>query len=345
VHLHHVAHVDTGSRTRQDLMTARREAATSCPRCAQHVPFRRAVGRDPKAALGPHRVVVGLDEPSAPAVGSVVYTCPDVQRPHLARSVLELLTKLRPYFGPSSTRRKACRTLTTQLTSSILRIICGDSDCRKREMPATRNSRRCSWCADRRVGSHECRARVWQPRDTGCARGSASNAGYTAMVEGPTPAPDPNAGPSFRRIPCASQRSTPADPSRTVRGKLTATMSRMRSLLVPGCTQAGTKGEHHGQVLLLKHYRGAPAAVTMSRWTAGAPTRSRPLGSDDLSARLEAARVRRRAALSPDGVWFRYDGDGPPPVTDGPFAETKDLIAGWMVIDVDSYERAIELAR
>lgn len=31
-------------------------------------------------------------------------------------------------------------------------------------------------------------------------------------------------------------------------------------------------------------------------------------------------------------------------VTDGPFAETKDLIAGWMVIDVDTYERALELA-
>jgi len=29
-------------------------------------------------------------------------------------------------------------------------------------------------------------------------------------------------------------------------------------------------------------------------------------------------------------------------VTDGPFAETKDLIAGWTVIDVDSYERAIQ---
>jgi hypothetical protein len=27
-----------------------------------------------------------------------------------------------------------------------------------------------------------------------------------------------------------------------------------------------------------------------------------------------------------------------------PFAETKDLIAGWMVIDVDSYERVLELA-
>ena len=31
-------------------------------------------------------------------------------------------------------------------------------------------------------------------------------------------------------------------------------------------------------------------------------------------------------------------------MTDGPFAETKDLIAGYMIIDVDSYERAVELA-
>ena len=31
-------------------------------------------------------------------------------------------------------------------------------------------------------------------------------------------------------------------------------------------------------------------------------------------------------------------------VTGGPFAETKDLIAGWMVIDVESYERALTLA-
>ena len=49
-------------------------------------------------------------------------------------------------------------------------------------------------------------------------------------------------------------------------------------------------------------------------------------------------------ALSPDGTFVRYDGEGKPPVTDGPFAETKDLIAGWMVIDVDSVERAHEAA-
>ena len=49
-------------------------------------------------------------------------------------------------------------------------------------------------------------------------------------------------------------------------------------------------------------------------------------------------------ALAPEGTWVRSDGEGRPPVTDGPFAETKDLIAGWMVIDVDTYERALELA-
>jgi hypothetical protein len=31
-------------------------------------------------------------------------------------------------------------------------------------------------------------------------------------------------------------------------------------------------------------------------------------------------------------------------VTDGPFAETKDLIAGWYIIDVESWDRAVQLA-
>jgi len=65
----------------------------------------------------------------------------------------------------------------------------------------------------------------------------------------------------------------------------------------------------------------------------------------DFAARLEGnRRVRRRSGAGPRGDLGRYDGEGRPPVVDGPFAETKDLIAGWMVIDVDSYERAVELA-
>ena len=99
--------------------------------------------------------------------------------------------------------------------------------------------------------------------------------------------------------------------------------------------------------LLLKHYRGALAAVNdvpMDQWT-----------PEEISAHITymrnwAARLEETGefvdgqALSMEGTFVRSDGEGRPPVTDGPFAETKDLIAGWMIIDVDTYERALELA-
>ena len=99
--------------------------------------------------------------------------------------------------------------------------------------------------------------------------------------------------------------------------------------------------------LLLKHYRGAPAPdndIPMDRWTPDeVDAHMRYMG--DFAARLEeAGEFVDGQAVSPDGMWVRSAGDGRPPVTDGPFAETKDLIAGWMVIDVDGQERAIELA-
>ena len=99
--------------------------------------------------------------------------------------------------------------------------------------------------------------------------------------------------------------------------------------------------------LVLKHYRGGPAAVNdvpMDQWTPE-EVDAHIAFMNDFSARLERrGELVDVQALSPDGVWARSDGEGRPPVTDGPFAETKDLIAGWYVIDVDSYERAIELA-
>ena len=99
--------------------------------------------------------------------------------------------------------------------------------------------------------------------------------------------------------------------------------------------------------LLLKHYRGAPAPVNdvpMDQWRPD-EVEAHIRFMNDFAARLESSgEFIDGQALSPDGVWARYDGEGRPPVTDGPFAETKDLIAGWMVIDVDSYARAIELA-
>jgi hypothetical protein len=99
--------------------------------------------------------------------------------------------------------------------------------------------------------------------------------------------------------------------------------------------------------LLLKHYRGAPASVNdvpMDQWTPD-EVEAHVRYMSDFGARLEGTgEFVDSQALAPDGVWVRSDGEGRPPVTDGPFAETKDLIAGWMIIDVDTRERAIELA-
>ena len=99
--------------------------------------------------------------------------------------------------------------------------------------------------------------------------------------------------------------------------------------------------------LLLKHYRGAPAAVndvSMDHWSPEEVTAHIQYMNDFAAKLEEAGEYVDGQALAPDGMWVRYDGEGRPPVTDGPFAETKDLIAGFMIIDVDGPERAIELA-
>ncbi|NUR92217.1 MAG: hypothetical protein HOY71_49790 [Nonomuraea sp.] len=99
--------------------------------------------------------------------------------------------------------------------------------------------------------------------------------------------------------------------------------------------------------LLLKHYRGAPTAlndVPMDRWTPE-EVDAHMTYMHEFAARLEeTGEFVDMQALSPEGAFVRYDGEGRPPVTDGPFAETKDLVAGWFIIDVDSWDRAAELA-
>ena len=100
--------------------------------------------------------------------------------------------------------------------------------------------------------------------------------------------------------------------------------------------------------LLLKHYRGGPTPFknydTIDKWTP-AEIDVHVQYMNDFAKRLESTgEFVDGQALSPDGTFVRYDGEGRPPVTDGPFAETKDLIAGWMIIDVESYDRALKLA-
>src|SRR6202163_3599678 len=115
-------------------------------------------------------------------------------------------------------------------------------------------------------------------------------------------------------------------------------MSRIRGRLRPRVQSAGrvdvTQGENTmAKYLLLKHYRGAPAPVNdvpMDQWQPG-EGEAHIRFMNDLAARRESRGwFMEGQALSPAGVWAPSDGEGRPPVTDGPFAETKDLIAGWM---------------
>jgi hypothetical protein len=100
--------------------------------------------------------------------------------------------------------------------------------------------------------------------------------------------------------------------------------------------------------LLLKHYRGTPTPAVdfppMDRWRPEEVDAHIQFMRDFATDLQESGEYVGEQALAPDGAFVRFDGEGRPPVVDGPFAETKDLIAGWMIIDVESWDRAVELA-
>ncbi|NUP50753.1 MAG: hypothetical protein HOW97_26100 [Catenulispora sp.] len=100
--------------------------------------------------------------------------------------------------------------------------------------------------------------------------------------------------------------------------------------------------------LILKHYQGGPTPTVdyppMDQWTPE-EVDAHVQYMNDFGARLkESGEFVDVQGLLPSGAFIRYGGQGEPPVTDGPFAETKDLIAGWYIIDVESWDRAVEVA-
>ena len=65
--------------------------------------------------------------------------------------------------------------------------------------------------------------------------------------------------------------------------------------------------------------------------------------NDELTERGEL--IDAQALTGPEAARVvTYGGTGEPVVTDGPFPETKELLAGWRIIDVESIARAIEVA-
>jgi len=97
--------------------------------------------------------------------------------------------------------------------------------------------------------------------------------------------------------------------------------------------------------LILKHTARARSRTTRSpRWTTWAPRTGGAYGLPE--SRQRAARGERRvrrwlqathAGAHLGALWRPGRG---PLTTDGPHPETSDLVAGWWMIDVESYERA-----
>ena len=102
--------------------------------------------------------------------------------------------------------------------------------------------------------------------------------------------------------------------------------------------------------LLLKHYRGDHAIahedlVPMDQWTPAevdAHIAFMHQVTEDFKRRGEFVDAQ---GLSPEGTFVRYDGEGRPPVTDGPFAESKEAIAGYILIRAGDLDDATDVAR
>ena len=99
--------------------------------------------------------------------------------------------------------------------------------------------------------------------------------------------------------------------------------------------------------LLLQNYAGGTACdVPMPEW-APEDIRAHVNFQHQLNQELvdKGELVDAQGLAGPELAKFvTFDGVGVPVVTDGPFAEAKELLAGYRMVDVESAARAIEIA-
>jgi hypothetical protein len=101
--------------------------------------------------------------------------------------------------------------------------------------------------------------------------------------------------------------------------------------------------------LLLKHYRGGPEphlpVPPMDQWAPEDVEAHIAFQRHVIELLEENGEYVDAQALTAARTWVRYGGpDAAPVTTDGPLPETSDLVAGWFMIDVESHERAVEVA-
>jgi hypothetical protein len=98
--------------------------------------------------------------------------------------------------------------------------------------------------------------------------------------------------------------------------------------------------------MLLQNYGGVPDMVPMTEWSPEAIQAHidfQVMMNKELTALGEL--VDAQGLSGPELAKFVVsDGVGAPVVTDGPFPESKELLAGYRIVDVDSQARAIEIA-
>jgi hypothetical protein len=98
-------------------------------------------------------------------------------------------------------------------------------------------------------------------------------------------------------------------------------------------------------MLLMNHGSGS-GVPPVSEW---APEDMKASGAHMMAIHEELAAsgelVGAEGLTGPEAAKIvKHDGVGAPVVTDGPFPESKEFLAGYWLVDVESEERAIEIA-
>jgi hypothetical protein len=99
--------------------------------------------------------------------------------------------------------------------------------------------------------------------------------------------------------------------------------------------------------MLLQNYgEVASGCAPMNEWTPG-DIRAHVDFQHELNAELlgSGELVDAQGLAGPDQARFVVsDGSSAPVITDGPFPESKELLAGYRLVDVESLDRALEIA-
>jgi hypothetical protein len=98
--------------------------------------------------------------------------------------------------------------------------------------------------------------------------------------------------------------------------------------------------------MLLMNYGATPGVPPMAEW---APEDMKARGDAMLALHQELTAsgelVGAEGLTGPQAAKLvTHDGISAPVVTDGPFPESKEFLAGYWLVDVESEERAIEIA-